>query len=203
MNPSGTLGHRPPNLPNRNAVSARPFPPARLTPATSPSSTPPSKHYGMLQCQPFQEGQLDATRQGRTLFGMDHGKNKSSGSREASKKGPALGWVIALAAAGGVVIGSAGTYFLFKPLIAPKQSASPAAGETTPAQTVTMPTQPQFTPAPQPPGEAPPGKVWSVEHGHWHDAPVALTPPAPAPLTVTPAATTPPAPAAAPVEKKE
>ena len=20
-----------------------------------------------------------------------------------------------------------------------------------------------------PPGEAPPGKVWSAEHGHWHD----------------------------------
>ena len=24
---------------------------------------------------------------------------------------------------------------------------------------------------PQPPGPAPPGKVWSPEHGHWHDAP--------------------------------
>ncbi|EMR01031.1 SEC-C metal-binding domain-containing protein [Cesiribacter andamanensis] len=23
----------------------------------------------------------------------------------------------------------------------------------------------------QAPGEAPPGKVWSPEHGHWHDAP--------------------------------
>lgn len=22
-----------------------------------------------------------------------------------------------------------------------------------------------------PPGSAPPGKVWSAEHGHWHDAP--------------------------------
>lgn len=22
-----------------------------------------------------------------------------------------------------------------------------------------------------PPGPAPPGKVWSPEHGHWHDAP--------------------------------
>lgn len=26
------------------------------------------------------------------------------------------------------------------------------------------------TPRPQPPGPAPAGKVWSVEHGHWHDA---------------------------------
>lgn len=24
-------------------------------------------------------------------------------------------------------------------------------------------------PGPQPPGPVPPGKVWSVEHGHWHD----------------------------------
>lgn len=31
--------------------------------------------------------------------------------------------------------------------------------------------QPQFTPAPQPPGPVPAGKVWSVEHGHWHDLP--------------------------------
>jgi len=23
---------------------------------------------------------------------------------------------------------------------------------------------------PQPPGEVPPGKVWSPEHGHWHDS---------------------------------
>lgn len=23
----------------------------------------------------------------------------------------------------------------------------------------------------RPAGTAPPGKVWSVEHGHWHDAP--------------------------------
>ena len=25
------------------------------------------------------------------------------------------------------------------------------------------------------PGPAPPGKVWSVEHGHWHDAPLGTT----------------------------
>ena len=31
---------------------------------------------------------------------------------------------------------------------------------------------------PQPDGDPPPGKVWSQEHGHWHDAPVSksLTP---------------------------
>lgn len=31
-------------------------------------------------------------------------------------------------------------------------------------------------PGPQPPGPAPAGKVWSAEHGHWHDAPGTLTP---------------------------
>lgn len=29
---------------------------------------------------------------------------------------------------------------------------------------------PVATPRPQPPGPAPAGKVWSPEHGHWHDA---------------------------------
>jgi hypothetical protein len=27
----------------------------------------------------------------------------------------------------------------------------------------------QSGPVAQPPGEAPPGKVWSSAHGHWHD----------------------------------
>ncbi|SMG30558.1 SEC-C motif-containing protein [Marivirga sericea] len=27
----------------------------------------------------------------------------------------------------------------------------------------------QSTPIAPPPGEAPPGKVWSSAHGHWHD----------------------------------
>lgn len=30
--------------------------------------------------------------------------------------------------------------------------------------------QPQATLTPQPAGPVPPGKVWSPEHGHWHDA---------------------------------
>ena len=158
---------------------------------------------------------LDATQQGRTLSAMGHDKKKFSGSREASKKRRPLGLVIALAAAGGVVVGSAGTYFFSRPLAAPEPSAVPAAGGTPQAQTITMSPQQQFTPAPQPPGEVPPGKVWSVEHGHWHDAPVAMTTPpsattapatapaaAPAPVTVTPTVTTAPPPPATPAEKK-
>ncbi len=52
------------------------------------------------------------------------------------------------------------------------------------------------TPVAQPPGPAPVGKVWSAEHGHWHDAsPVQVAPagqqpammqPPPAPVAPTP-----------------
>ena len=35
-------------------------------------------------------------------------------------------------------------------------------------------------PRPQPPGPVPAGKVWSTEHGHWHDA--APAPGAPSPI---------------------
>ena len=176
-----------------------------------------------------QEGQLDGTGQGITVSSMDRGKQQFSGSHGPSKKESPRGLVIALAVAGGIVIGSAGTLLISKPLAAPKQSAAPAAPAAPAivgmpqAQTFTMPTAQQFTPAPQPPGEVPPGKVWSVEHGHWHDAPIAMTTPAsapptpppatapapaattpvPAPATVTPAVTTTPAPPAAPAEKKE
>jgi len=37
----------------------------------------------------------------------------------------------------------------------------------------------RFRPGPPPRGPAPPGKVWSTEHGHWHDAPTAGTRPSP------------------------
>lgn len=51
-----------------------------------------------------------------------------------------------------------------------------------PSAVVPMPRGPAIPPAPmiqsegtaqstpQPPGEVPAGKVWSAEHGHWHDA---------------------------------
>ena len=47
------------------------------------------------------------------------------------------------------------------------------------------------TPIPAPPGPPPVGKVWSTEHGHWHDAatsPVQMPIPQqpPAPVTPTP-----------------
>jgi hypothetical protein len=55
---------------------------------------------------------------------------------------------------------------------------APARRQLTAGSSVSIPTsplqtpgQPAFTPAPQPPGAVPPGKVWSNEHGHWHDLP--------------------------------
>jgi hypothetical protein len=72
----------------------------------------PYIEYSCPHCRPASPGrELGATLQGRTFSGMDHGKKKFSSSREVAKKGPPLGLVIALAAASGVVIGSAGTYF--------------------------------------------------------------------------------------------
>jgi hypothetical protein len=53
---------------------------------------------------------------------------------------------------------------------APGQGA-PAGTLTAPGSTAQGAAQPAAQPgSPQPPGPAPAGKVWSVEHGHWHDA---------------------------------
>ena len=164
----------------------------------------------MRRTPAFREGQLDAIVQRRILLGMDRGKKKSSGSSQVSKQRSPLGMVIVLAAAGGAVIGSAGTYFLTRPQPAPVQSAvggtSPTQSFTAPllSTTAAVPPPQQFTPGPQPPGEAPPGKVWSPEHGHWHDAPGAVTIPTPTPgTTPTPAPVTPTATPTPPPEKKE
>jgi hypothetical protein len=49
-----------------------------------------------------------------------------------------------------------------------------ALGHQGPPSPVATPESQPFSPGtPQPPGPAPAGKVWSPEHGHWHDAPVA------------------------------
>ncbi len=52
---------------------------------------------------------------------------------------------------------------------------------TTPGTTTAQLPAFQASPGPQPDGPVPPGKVWSPEHGHWHDVPA-----------TTPVATTPP-----------
>jgi hypothetical protein len=59
-------------------------------------------------------------------------------------------------------------------------AAAPAGAPVSPAMTPLTPaqrsqqqqqqTQAQSFRKPQPPGPAPEGKVWSPEHGHWHDA---------------------------------
>jgi len=64
-----------------------------------------------------------------------------------------------------------------------------AAGPAQPAAAVAK--------TPQPPGEAPEGKVWSEEHGHWHDAPpTPVEPVPPSPVEPVPPAPVDPAPPA-------
>ena len=53
---------------------------------------------------------------------------------------------------------------------APSAMAPSGAAPATPQAAVQPVAQPG---SPQPEGVAPAGKVWSVEHGHWHDAPAA------------------------------
>ena len=127
---------------------------------------------------------------------MNPAKRKS---RENARQRPALGLVIGLSTAAGIVIGSAGTHYLSKPALAPTQPAASAVGGMPPvALTPPMGTaspQNRYIPGPQPPGEVPPGKIWSYEHGHWHDAPPASVTPAPeASPTSPPAAAVPPPP---------
>lgn len=45
------------------------------------------------------------------------------------------------------------------------------------------PTRSAARPGPQP-GPAPPGKVWSVEHGHWHDIGASPSSPAASPIKI-------------------
>ncbi len=90
----------------------------------------------------------------------------------AGRRGSPI-WVIALAAIGGAAIAGAVVFEMQRP------SAKPGADRTAPAPMpfTALPTSggtPAYTP--QPAGLPPPGKVWSPEHGHWHDLPPAAIP---------------------------
>jgi SEC-C motif len=61
------------------------------------------------------------------------------------------------------------------------RTGKPAASRAATPQPAAIPQQPQ----PQPPGQPPPGKVWSAEHGHWHDAAAPTPAPgAPSPIRI-------------------
>jgi hypothetical protein len=184
----------------RELLPARRFPPSPACVVVCRAARPSagSRSVGH-RCGPHgissaEEGWLDAAAPRPTLARMDHNKTKHSDSAQTTRAGYPLGMIV-LAAIGGIVIGSASTYFLTQPATAPTPSSAAAPGGVLPVQTTPAAAQGQFTPAPQPPGEAPPGKVWSPEHGHWHDAPAGVTPvPAPAsPAPSVPQIFTPPA----------
>ncbi len=93
-----------------------------------------------------------------------HGKKRSGGSSSSR-------WIYLLLGALVIIAGIA--------VYSPSSEAPPT------PQRRSLPNQAGLTSLP--PGPAPPGKVWSPEHGHWHDAPATdqtqtgLTPPPPGP----------------------
>ncbi len=98
-------------------------------------------------------------------FKLCHGRE--SGNIASSQK---LGWIVGVVVVAGAIAILASFRSADVDDAAPKKTA--AATETA------LPSSPAPTPAPipagipgsQPPGPAPAGKVWSKEHGHWHDA---------------------------------
>jgi len=73
-------------------------------------------------------------------------------------------WLIAAAALGGATLAGA--------VVLEMTRVEPTAEVPVQRAPVSMPApmvQNAATLVPQPPGDAPPGKVWSPEHGHWHD----------------------------------
>ncbi len=97
-----------------------------------------------------------------------------------SKKGQnkvALGVVAVVAVIAGIVsiskLSSSPTSQSSAPIVQPPISSSATATPTQNPLTSSPVTGAPFTA--QPPGPAPAGKVWSAEHGHWHDAPVNST----------------------------
>jgi len=92
-----------------------------------------------------------------------------------SERGVSKGLIALLAAIG--VVAAVGVFGAFnsreKQRTTPVNVPAPAAAAN--------PMQPG---RPQPPGPKPPGKVWDVAHGHWHDVP----PSGAAPIQITPGA---------------
>src|SRR5687767_8834637 len=78
-----------------------------------------------------------------------------------------------------VVVGAAAIVAALREDSKPPRSlaaVSPVSAATPATQTAAAPA-PATAPAAEPPGPAPAGKVWSPEHGHYHDAPNAASNP--------------------------
>jgi len=76
-------------------------------------------------------------------------------------------WLVLIAALGGAAIAGAVVFEMTRPSSKPEVTAPTGSVPMTMPVTPSLGNTPAYTPAP--PGEAPPGKVWSPEHGHWHD----------------------------------
>ena len=83
-----------------------------------------------------------------------------------------------------MLIGAIGTIFLIFFFILSDSNSSTTATNVAP-----LPTAPSAVGSAgyqQPPGQAPPGKVWSPEHGHWHDISPNMPPPTSLPTNNAP-----------------
>ena len=81
----------------------------------------------------------------------------------------------------GLVIGAVAVAALIGVAMSARNGSRPAARSVASSPATPMTAAPgRAVPAPlsstPQPGPAPPGKVWSAEHGHWHDVPGSTTP---------------------------
>ena len=109
---------------------------------------------------------------------------------DKSKRGVSKGLIALLAAIG--VVAAIGVFGA----LSSREEARPATANVPAPTTTANPMQPG---RPQPPGPTPPGKVWDVAHGHWHDAapagaqPIQITPgaaPGTTPINISPGTAT-------------
>ena len=110
------------------------------------------------------------------------GKSSLAGSGIAKRSG-IIGAISILVAAGAVAAWLNRSDVVEQPEPAFQTSlavagAAPSAAQSAEAGSPSVPARAAGStfPAAQPPGAAPVGKIWSAEHGHWHDAPNVRTP---------------------------
>jgi hypothetical protein len=164
------------------AVAYMIFSKPTITPLEVITTETPPKSVQPLQPQP-----VDSVREGK-VWSSEHGHWHDAPGTAASPGSRAN----PIEVTAGTTLGLAGDLTPQPPGPAPAGKVwspehghwhnAPGASSPSGSPTNPIPITPGTTPGsggeltPQPPGPAPAGKVWSPEHGHWHNAPGAATP---------------------------